>query len=423
MSTTTTHIETEKRSAERSRGKLIPELRFKEFEKEWNYFKLEDVVMKKISYGIVQAGEHIEGGMPYIKSKDINGPIKLDTLERTSDEIAKKYIRSEVTPGDIIFSLRGNIGISQILPESIKVANLTQGTARISVSNNYANYFVYQSLYTLPVIKRILCVSKGSTFQEISLADLRNVKIVSPALPEQQKIASFLSEVDEKIQQLTKKKELLEQYKKGVMQQLFSGQVRFKDENGNPYPDWEEKLLDDVANIKRGASPRPISDPKWFDTDSEIGWVRISDVTKSNKYLEKTTQYLTAEGVAKSRLVATGSMIMSICATIGKPIYTKFEVCIHDGFVVFENLQADKEFLYYYLDKIQLQWYRYGQPGSQVNLNSTIVGNETMPYPCIEEQQKIATYLSSIDSKIEAVYNQITQTQTFKKGLLQQMFV
>lgn len=285
-------------------------------------------------------------------------------------------------------------------------------------SQIYVAYYINQKLR-----KSISSLAKGVSISNVYNSDLKTLAIILPTLPEQQKIASFLSAVDEKIQQLTRKKELLEQYKKGVMQQLFSGKLRFKDENGEKYPEWEEKLLDDIATIKRGASPRPIADPKWFDSDSKIGWVRISDVTKSNKYLDKTTQYLTTEGVNKSRVVKTGSIIMSICATIGKPIYTKFKVCIHDGFVVFEDLQADKEFLYYYLDKIQLHWYKYGQPGSQVNLNSTIVGNETMPYPCFEEQQKIANFLSNIDTKIESTTQQISQTQTFKKGLLQKMFV
>jgi len=266
-------------------------------------------------------------------------------------------------------------------------------------------------------------LSAKNSVDSVRMDMIVKMPIPVPTLPEQEKIAYFLSAVDKRIQQLTARKELLERYKKGVMQKIFSQEIRFTDDNGKDYPDWEEKKLGDVSTIRRGASPRPISDPKWFDSNSEIGWVRISDVTKSNKYLNKTTQYLSSEGIEKSRLIKKGSMIMSICATIGIPIYTNFFVCIHDGFVVFENLQADKEYLYYYLDKIQMSWYRYGQLGTQVNLNTGIVGGETFPYPCIQEQKKIASFLTSIDSKIESVQSQLTQTQTFKKGLLQQLFV
>jgi|ERR1035437_1719144 type I restriction enzyme S subunit len=114
---------------------------------------------------------------------------------------------------------------------------------------------------------------------------------------------------------------------------------------------------------------------------------------------------------------------MSICATIGKPIYTNFDVCIHDGFVVFDELTLDKEYLYYYLDMIKLSWFKYGQPGTQVNLNTEIVANELIPFPCFAEQTKIANFLSAIDEEISYAQTQLEKTEQWKKGLLQKMFV
>ena len=255
------------------------------------------------------------------------------------------------------------------------------------------------------------------------ISEYQREKIQYPCKEEQQKIAAFLSAVDTKIEQLNRKKSLLEQYKKGMMQKLFSREIRFKDEDRRDYPDWEVKKLGDISNVKRGASPRPITSPLWFDENSSIGWVRISDVTRSNKYLTKTEQYLSRAGVSKSRFVPKGNMIMSICATIGKPVYTAFDVCIHDGFVVFDGLEVSKEFIYYILEKIQKRWYRYGQPGTQVNLTSDIVSNEQIKVPVAQEQQKIANFLSAIDRKIELVADQIEQASVFKQGLLQQMFI
>ena len=104
------------------------------------------------------------------------------------------------------------------------------------------------------------------------------------SLKEQTKIATFLSAVDEKISQLSQKLHLLVQYKQGMMQKLFSQQLRFKADDGSEFGEWSNKTIGDVANIKRGASPRPINDSKWFDDSSSIGWVRISDVSKSKKY-------------------------------------------------------------------------------------------------------------------------------------------
>ena len=109
----------------------------------WGENSLADIVKEKISYGIVQAGPHIEGGIPYIKSSDVKGIIIPKTLQCTSEEIHYKYRRSAVHPGDIVFSLRGNIGESAIVPETLPVANLTQGTARVSVGHNHCNLFYY----------------------------------------------------------------------------------------------------------------------------------------------------------------------------------------------------------------------------------------------------------------------------------------
>lgn len=281
-------------------------------------------------------------------------------------------------------------------------------------------FLAYYLNYKKPDIARL---AQGISVIHLYASQLRLLKLSIPSIKEQQKIAALLSSVDTKIEQLGKKKALLEQYKKGMMQKLFGQEIRFKDASGSDYPEWGEKTFGDICNVKRGASPRPITSPKWFSDNSNIGWVRISDVTSSNKYLKETAQYLSGEGVRKSRFISKGNIIMSICATIGKPIYTDFDVCIHDGFVVFDGLKVNKEFTYYFLEKVQNRWYRYGQPGTQVNLNSAIVSNEKIKVPAEAEQQKIANFLSAIDRKIELVATQLEQARSFKKGLLQQMFI
>ena len=113
---------------------------------------------------------------------------------------------------------------------------------------------------------------------------------------------------------------------------------------------------------------------------------------------------------------------MSICATIGKPIYTDFDVCIHDGFVIFEDLKVNKEFIYYFLERVQKHWYRYGQPGTQVNLNSDIVSDEKIKIPIELEQQKIAAFLSAVDTKIEQLNRKKSLLEQYKKGMMQKLF-
>src|SRR5262249_26578926 len=150
-----------------------------------------------------------------------------------------------------------------------------------------------------------------------------------PSLAEQEAIAEALSDADSLIasleQLLTKKRQI----KEGTMQDLLIGKRRLPGFRG----EWNVKRLGELAKIQRGASPRPIDSPIWFDESSSVGWVRISDVTSAGMYLRETTQRLSPLGVQNSRPVSRGSLIMSICATVGRPIITDVDVCIHDGFV------------------------------------------------------------------------------------------
>ena len=374
-----------------------PKLRFKEFDGDWSAQKYKDVLT--IKYGkdhkLLEDGEipvYGTGGvMRYVNQYLYDGESILIGRKGTIDQ--PKYVNEKFWTVDTLFYSE--------------------------IKQNIYPLFIYQ--HALQV--NWLGLNEATGVPSLNTTSINNVDIYLPSKEEQTKIASFLSAVDEKISQLTQKHELLSQHKQGMMQKLFSQQIRFKADDGSEFGEWEEKIIGEIANIKRGASPRPITDAKWFDEESKVGWVRISDVSKSKKILVETEQYLSNEGIQKSRFIPKGNIIMSICATIGKPIYTGFDVCIHDGFVVFSELKAWHEYTYYYLEYIEKNWYQYGQSGTQVNLNSDIVSNEIFPFPCLEEQTKIANFLSAIDQKIEVVAQQIEQAKQWKKGLLQQMFV
>ncbi len=181
---------------------------------------------------------------------------------------------------------------------------------------------------------------------------------------------------------------------------------------------WQRVRLGDIAEIKRGASPRPIENPKWFCTNSNVGWVRISDISKNSRFLYKTAQKLSKKGIEKSRLVKQNSLIMSMCATIGKPIITKIDTCIHDGFVVFENPKIDLNYLYYFLCYIEKEWLESGQQGSQVNLNVDLIKNKEVFYPKdLNEQITIANILSALDRYLYNLDALILKKECVKKAL------
>ncbi len=181
---------------------------------------------------------------------------------------------------------------------------------------------------------------------------------------------------------------------------------------------WKRVRLGDVAEIKRGASPRPIENPKWFCANSNVGWVRISDISKNSRFLYKTAQKLSKKGIEKSRFIKQNSLIMSMCATIGKPIITKIDTCIHDGFVVFENPKIDLNYLYYFLCYIEKEWLESGQQGSQVNLNVDLIKNKEVFCPKdLNEQIAIANILSALDRYLYSLDALILKKESVKKAL------
>jgi len=262
-------------------------------------------------------------------------------------------------------------------------------------------------------------VATGNGQPNLNTELIGNFKIpFPPTKGEQESIAEALSDADaliESLEQLLAKKRHLKQ---GAMQELLTGKKRLPGFSG----EWEMKPLGSLARIQRGASPRPIDSPIWFDENSSIGWVRISDITQAGMYLLQTTQRLSALGVQNSRPVCRDSLIMSICATVGRPIITAIDTCIHDGFVAFDNLRAGKHFLYYILKFIEADWPQHGQTGSQMNLNTGLINRTTVRMPAmIEEQTALAAILGDMDAEITALETKLTKTRHLKQAMMQEL--
>lgn len=190
--------------------------------------------------------------------------------------------------------------------------------------------------------------------------------------------------------------------------------------SGEVPKDWPIVAIGSLARVKRGASPRPIKDPKWF-SDEGHGWVRISDVTASDRVLRETTQYLSDEGRAASVEIVPGDLIMSICGTIGRPLFSGIHACIHDGFVAFKEIDAsrlDPTYLYFVLQAQTRHFEAQSQPGTQRNLNSALVGKTEIPLPPLDEQRRIAEVLRSVDEAIAAAENASKQAGYALDGLL-----
>ncbi|UUE17499.1 restriction endonuclease subunit S [Leuconostoc mesenteroides] len=188
------------------------------------------------------------------------------------------------------------------------------------------------------------------------------------------------------------------------------------------YDAWEQRKLGDLANIVRGASPRPIQDPKWFDKESDIGWLRISDVTEQNGRIYHLDQHISKLGQEKTRVLTEPHLLLSIAATVGKPLVNYIKTGVHDGFLIFLDPLFEREFMFQWLEMFRPQWKKYGQPGSQVNLNSELIRNQDILIPGNTEQQKIGSFFKQLDNLITQNERKIGLLKQLKQAYLQKIF-
>lgn len=392
----------------------------------WNTKPLADIVKEKISYGIVQAGPHVPDGIPYIKSSDVRGTINPDALQRTSQEIHFKYRRSSVHPGDIVFSLRGNIGESAIVPASLPEANLTQGTARISVSVEHSNLFHYYQLASEKILNRVNALSKGSTFKEISLEELRKVKVLCAPLPEQKKIAQILSTWDKAI---TTTEQLLansQQQKKALMQQLLTGKKRLLDKNGVRFSgEWKKGKLSDIANIDSGYA---FKSNDFTDSDKGIPIIRMSDFKAGGIDISSAAKVIPETTIGLDRFkLKTGDFVFGMSGSLSNYGWVKEQdlPCFLNqrvGRIVEKKCAVQLFVTYLYLsDKIQQSILDKAAGAAQLNISSTDLRTTLVHYPSYEEQQKIADVLSTADREISALQQKLDALKQEKKALMQQL--
>lgn len=393
-----------------------PHLRFPGFEGEWDLKKV-----GQLCDSIVPGRNkptNFDGDIPWITTPDIehNGIISYSKKGLNISRNEAKKVGSKIVPiNSIIISCVGELGLSAIAGKEIIINQ--QLHAFIPKEKIEYRFLLYQ----LNLKKKYMDkVATKTAVPYMNKDNCNSIPIDFPSLPEQQKIASFLSAVDEKIQQLSRKKELLEQYKKGVMQQLFSGKLKFKDEDGRDYADWEEKKLGKYLSYKSNRNKDfgvelvlSVSNKKGFITQNEQfdGYEVASKDLSNYKIVDKNDIAYNPSRIN----VGSIARLVNYEKGIVSPMYVVFSLKDNLDNLFFENLYNTHRFKH--LIKV-------GCSGSvRDSLNFEDLAEFSFSFPCLKEQQKIANFLSSIDTKIESTSQQINQTQSFKKGLLQQLFV
>jgi len=409
--------------------KNIPKLRFKEFKDEWVISRLGSLIQIRSGFSPSSYKLGPSGKFPFLKVEELNNSTKYQSQSRFYTDERKDIIPS----GSVIFPKRGAAILNNKVRISIVDVLLDSNLMAVTPLEKSLNAeFLYYKIY----LEKLYKIADTSTIPQINNKHIEPYKIPLPSLPEQQKIASFLSAVDEKIQQLTRKKELLEQYKKGVMQQLFppaggqASKLRFKpdlteasgDDNGKTYPKWEEKKLGDVGDIVSGLtySPEDVN-------ENGILVLRSSNVQERKIVFDDNVYVNVSEG--EFNPVKENDIL--ICVRNGsKDLIGKNAIIDKNSsglaFGAFMTVFRSKynKYLFHLFDSDNYKKAVHRNLGATINsINGSDLKKFKVPFPSEIEQQKIASFLTALDAKIESVAVQIAHTQTFKKGLLQQMFV
>lgn len=410
-----------------------PRIRFRGFTEDWEQRKFLDLLdtqngIRRGPFGSSLKKDSFVKKSDYVVYEQQNAIYdNYVTRYFISKEKYNELIRFNIQPGDFIMSGAGTIGRISMVPDGIKKGVFNQALIRFKVNKNSVNPLYFLKFMQSDMMqKQLTQANPGSAMTNlVPMDELKKWNVTIPSLEEQNKISNFINQIDESITLHQCKLKKLNLAKKSLLQKLFPRNgsqipgVRFKG-----FTDaWEQRKLGDLAEIVRGASPRPISDSKWFDNNSDVGWLRISDVTAQDGRIQYLEQKISKLGQDKTRVVKTPHLLLSIAATVGKPVINYVPTGVHDGFLIFLNPKFNILYAFWWLEMFREEWNKYGQPGSQVNLNSDLVKNQVINIPNEKEQEKISSFLEALDRIITLHQRKLERLQEVKKGLLQKMFV
>ena len=379
-----------------------PLVRFPEFKDDWSEFRLSEL-MSRVS----KNNKDEEFGVKEILSLSSTQGIvdRKELLGDTYDKVNhKNYIKTRLN--DLVYGK----SISSSYPYGLfKVNDCRDGLLStlyftFKVNDNAIpafldRYFSYHNRANNFLKKYVLV---GDRYITADANYILSGKIYTPEKKEQQKIANFFSTLDKKIEQLKQKKAYLDEYKKGIMQKIFAQELRFKDENGNDFPDWTNQKLGDIAyknssNIAANAIEENFGDYKIYGA---------SGVLKKVDFYKEKEEYIS--------IVKDG-------AGVGRVFLCEANTSVLGTLDIIKAKETNLYYLFYFLQ--QTNFLKYVTGSTIPHIYFSDYKSEKILVPIKEEQEKIANFLSTIDEKISRTQAQVVNTQEYKKGLLQKMFV
>ena len=417
----------------------VPKLRFKEFTDKWQKvplnlftniyggyaFKSENLLNYKAKYQVIKMGNVN------------NNTLNLEKNPSYLNTISQKELPYLLEKNDIILTLTGTFGKKdfgysyQIKNETNLLLNQRLAVFKITNSNYSANFLKY-ILLNNTFLNKFFRFSVGGTGNQanVSIQDIKSFKIPFPKLEEQNKIANFLTTVDKKITNLENTIISLENQKKGLLQQIFSQKLRFKDKNGNNYPNWEKKKLGDIATLKNGISKsnEAFGHGKKFINLQDI--FNKSYIFNDNYSLvDVTEKELSENNLLKGDVLFVRSSVKREGVGLPCVIMENLIDTVYSGFIIRCRFNINENIYLHYKKYCFLEFsfrkalLKKSSSSANTNINQDNLSKLYVNLPCLEEQTKIADFLSAFDRKLDNQKAQLEHWKQIKKGLLRQMFV
>jgi type I restriction enzyme, S subunit len=346
----------------------------------------------------------------------------LNEIEKISEEMSNRLIRSKLFKGDIVFPCVGTIGKATVINEDNKY-HINQNIAKITPYQDIYPLYLTHFLMSKFTKNQILKYNTSSSQPNVLVGNLRKFDVNIPTLKEQQKIAHILSTTDEQIKNTESLIEKTKDLKKGLMQRLLTkgiGHAEFKETEVGVIPkEWEVKAISDIGEIITGNTPKTSEKDNYGD---EFLWVSPSDMG-STKYINKTIKMLSKNGFDKTRKLIKGSILVTcIGSTIGKIAIAGIELSTNQQInSIICNNNNYNEFIYYAIDYNFKLYESFISTQAVPIINKTLFSSFLIQIPNFNEQKRIANILSSADKKIEQYETQKQNLQNLKQALMQKL--
>lgn len=401
-----------------SEEKLVPKLRFECSLEEYKKYKLGELVENVVAGATPKTSvdDYWNGGdIPWLSSGEVHKKFIYFTDKFITSEGYNNSSTKIVPTNSVLIALAGQ-GKTRGTVAINKIELCTNQSIASIIPNEMLNYkYLFYYLESKYEYLRALSSSDGGR-GGLNLKLIRSIPIQVPSIKEQENISNFINEIDKKILLLEQKHKLYDDFKKYLMQQIFTQKLRFTDY----IEEWKTIKLKDVGEINTGNTPS--TKVNEYYSPKKYLWVTPSDI--SSKYIFDTAKRLSDEGAKKGRFVKKNSVLVTCIASIGKNC-----IILEDGYFnqqinsITPSQSFDLDFIYYLIDYNSEKMKNYAGITATPILNKKSFENMKFEFPSFDEQKQISNMLSNIDNKIFAIEELINKTQKFKKGLLQQMFV